>query len=157
MKKKKWWRYLLNIPLILLIDAVVLTISGIIDVNIFSKSEAVGHGIPAISLIASIVMAIITVVVIIRSLINIFRKEDKIKKIKEHKDNKKLLLVIPVQIIISVVVLYFSYTSEINAFYADPSNVGFCFPIVSFVLSFILIIFTILVIIIILLLTRKPD
>lgn len=159
MKKKKWWQYLLRIPAVFLIDIAVLVLAGIADTYLFSGSENTGHGAPAIIIIAFVVMVVVTAVVIIKTIVDIFRKEKttETKEVTVKKGSGRILLVIPAQIIISLIILFFTFRAEVNSFYASPEHVGFPVPIVSFVLAFILMIVTVLTVIIVLLINGKRN
>lgn len=67
----------------------------------------------------------------------------------------KPLLAIPVVAIVSALITVISFTKEVNAFYNDPSHVGFAIPVFSFFLAFALFVVTIIVTVISLSIARK--
>lgn len=67
-KDKKWWQHLLAIPTMLLIDIILLFGALMLDSKIF-LSEGLGHGLPAVSLFAGMVLMVITVFIIVRAIV----------------------------------------------------------------------------------------
>lgn len=65
--KNRWWKPLLAIPIVLVVDAVLLLIAMYLDTKIFTGGE-LGHGFPAVSLLMFIVLAAITIIVVIDAL-----------------------------------------------------------------------------------------
>lgn len=140
-REKKWWQYLLVIPVMLVIDVIALCIAGMADTA--SAGDGLGHPMPAFLFVAIIICGVLTVVLTIRALFLCIGAIFHIHKDGEDKnpvmENKKpawrcfipLMVEIPLALIIVIICGYL----EINSFYNNPNHIGFAFPITTFVLA----------------------
>lgn len=82
-KEKGPLRYLLNIPLQLLIDGAVLALAANLDLSMADPNpEHLGHPFPVFTLIAAFLFGVITVVVVLSSIIKA------LKAWKRKRENK---------------------------------------------------------------------
>lgn len=146
-KEKKWWQYLLVIPVMLLIDIIALIITGIADTT--AAGDGLGHPAPAFLLVAVIISGILTMVLTVRALIlclktivSAHRKtdaEEPGEKQNVAPGQKKpvwhcfIPLMIEAPIVITAVIICGYW--EISSFYNDPAKIGFAFPIATFLLA----------------------
>ena len=68
-KKKSPWLWLLMIPLQIAMDIVLFNVAIAIDSYIIPNPNALGHPVPALTLMAFVTLPVITLVVIIIALI----------------------------------------------------------------------------------------
>ena len=161
-KNKKWWQYLLMIPVCLLIDLLVFSIAAVIDFSIASGEQ--GHPAPFITLMAILILGIVTLVVIIYALVKCIQS---LVKEKKNLDNEKpevkmeslnnngqkkavwhCFIPLFVEIPLSVIVVFLCGRKEINAFYNDPSHIGFAIPVSTFAIAFMLFLLTVVLLLV---------
>jgi len=67
-KAKKWWRYLLWIPGVLVLDVLLLVGAALLDVSLLpAEPSGQGHGFPVVSLLASFILFGVTGLVLVWS------------------------------------------------------------------------------------------
>ena len=139
MNRRRVSKYILRVPLMIMIDAIIFTICLLIDGSMTSTSE-VGHPAPYLTLIVGFILVIVTVFVIIQSLYkvisSVIHKDDKPSNISRKKTHP----IIPILISygVSLLILYFVGSNEINSFYNDPTHIGFAVPVVTFMVAIVL-------------------
>ena len=67
-KERSPWRWLLLIPIQLVITALLFVLGAVIDAAIFSKAEGQGHGMPVFSMLLPLLGLIVTAVVVVVAL-----------------------------------------------------------------------------------------
>lgn len=144
-KQKKWWQYLLSIPAVLILDVVIMLMALFFD-GAWVRDVDYGHGMPVFTIISGIIMAVITLVTVIKAIVkaigSVKQKDD-----ENHVAEKKPTYVpVIVSLIVSAAALYFCGKYEIESFYTDPQHVGFAVPIVTFFLAVILLVVNLIVI-----------
>lgn len=167
MNEKKWWKPLLLIPAALAVDFLAFLAAVLLDDRIAENASGQGHPAPAFTVIALLILGIATILLVLTVLIvclkRLIRRNaaeegagnaaasavavpgEAAKPLKKPKDPDRFLLLIPAQLVISVLLLVAVFKAEMDAY--EPVQPGFPVPIGTIMLFFVLLAVTILVII----------
>lgn len=166
--KKTWKQYLGDIAKIILFDVLGFMIAVFVDILMLPNSQYPSHPSPVVTVITVMALGALTVFVVVKSIVMAIIAYNKQKSRKDDVDyqsridelnnksklSKKALLIIPVQAIVSIILVFMCGSYEVNSFYNDPNHFGFAIPMLSFILAAILFVLFIIVTLILILLTR---
>ena len=154
-KEKKWWKHLLIIPIMLVIDLIALYFASNADAAIAAGKQ--GHPAPAFVLIVTIVFGALTIVLTLRALLLSLRTAFHRRKDQQSEDNEKqseysdrnkpawrCFIPLIIQIPVSLIIVFVSGYFEISNFYNDPNHIGFAIPAVTFLLAAVCLLITII-------------
>ena len=145
MNRKFIFQYLLRIPLVIVADAVLLTIALVIDsVRINSLSEELrASAIPYFTLTIGSVMALITVLVIVYSLY----KTIGILINPNSEIGRAIHPIVPISftLILSVILVFTVTRGELNLIVANQSKPGTPMPVVSLFVAFAMLVINVIV------------
>lgn len=156
-KDKKWWQYLLVIPVMAAADVLALLAAGMADTAL--AGDGPGHPAPAFFLAALVICGVLTVVLTLRALILCLRtvirtrrgtgtEEPACKQSTAPEYTKKVwhcFIPLMIEIPLALISVIFCGYWEISSFYNNPNHVGFAFPVTTFLLAGICLLVTVVI------------
>ena len=67
--KRKWWKHLIAIPIMLVIDVIGFVIAALVDVYLLSTTGGEGHDFPLFTLLICAALIVVTIIVMARMII----------------------------------------------------------------------------------------
>ena len=154
-KEKKWWQYLLVIPVMAVIDLLTLFAVGMAD----TAEDGVGHPLPALVFAAVMIVGAATVVLTVRAVILCIRAIIRARRGAETEEHgfeqstaavrqKKVwhcFIPLMIETPLALIAVIACGWWEISSFYNDPTHVGFAVPITTFALAGVCLLLTLVI------------